>query len=483
MIKELTAIIQNPKFITTFATASLLLIISVFIGINEFKHSIKQYNTGTALTKSTTEDARSWHSVSSLAYRKPDPMQIFTTGINNDIGRFSSVNRENEVNLKNSSYSDDPIFAVFRFFDFAFIFTIVLSLFAIMFTYNSVNGEKEEGTLRLVFSNSVSRAEYIASKIVGSWLGLVVPLLIPISICYLLIMLFNVEFNYSDWSRLLTFTGTSLIYFSFFIVFGILVSSITKRSATSFLFLLTFWITTVFIVPRIGVIAAGQIIPIPSQAEIESQLDAYSKDTWNLQMKEVSTRWSNRNKQMEGMTPAERTAYEDEKSWGWMQEDDALRKEKEVEIAEYAKKLYEGYRNNKIELRKLALRFSRISPASAYQLASMNLATTDIELKSRYEEAIQNYREKFLKHADEKEAKEGGSFGMRITMDSETGFSVTDGRKENKLDFSELPKFVEPKYTYAEVLAPTLIDITILVILSIFSFGLSVFRFTRYDLR
>ena len=133
-----------------------------------------------------------------MAYRQPDPLQIFVSGVNNDVGRFSNVNREHGVKLQNSSYSDDPIFAVFRNIDFTFIITIVLSLFAIMFTYNSINGEKEEGTLRLVFSNSISRAEFIGSKIVGSWLGLVVPLLIPILMSFLFILILNVDFRSSD---------------------------------------------------------------------------------------------------------------------------------------------------------------------------------------------------------------------------------------------------------------------------------------------
>jgi len=481
--KELTTIIQSPKFVTTFATSSLLIILVVLVGISEYKHNVKQYNTGVVLGKSTTEDSRSWHSVSALAYRQPDPMQIFVSGVNNDIGRFSNVNKQKEVRLQNSSYSDDPIFAVFRSIDFAFIITIVISLFAIMFTYNSINGEKEEGTLRLVFSNSVSRVAYIGSKIIGSWLGLVVPLLIPILISFLFVIIFEIDFNFSHWNRLLLLTFASLLYYTFFIIFGILISSTTKNSSTSFLVLLTFWIVSVFIVPRVGVIAAAQFIQVPSQAEVDSQLDAFSKDMWNAQMEEISELWRQRNVLMEGMSTEERETFQDANSWSWMREDDLLRKEKEEEIAGFSKKLYEGFNNNKIELRKLALKLSRISPASAYQLTAMNLASTDIEMKTRYEDAVQTHREKFLKHASEKEEKEGGSFGIRINMDTETGISITDGRSENKLDFSELPKFVEPRRSLAKIFEPTITDLGILLVLTIVSFGASVFRFGKFDLR
>jgi ABC-2 type transport system permease protein len=481
--KELIAILQNPKFITTFTVSSFLIILSVLIGINEYKTNLAQYYTGISLAKSTIEESRSWHSINAIAYRKPDPMQIFVSGVNNDIGRFSNVSRRGEVKLQNSSYSDDPVFAIFRNIDFAFIITIVLSLFAIMFTYNAVNGEKEDGTLRLVFSNSISRAEFIASKVAGSWLGLVIPLLIPIAISFLLVILFDVDFRFFDWSRVLTFAFVSIIYFTFFIIFGILISSITKNSSTSFLLLLTFWIITVFIVPRVGVIAAGQIIKIPSEAEIESQLDAFSKDSWKNYTTQLSKMWGDRRLQMEGMTESEREMYEDDNSWGWMQKDDKLRKINEENITNYSRKLFEGYKNNRIELRKLALTLSRFSPASAYQLAAMNMASTDIAEKDRYEDAIQLYKEKFLTHATKKAETDGDSFGLRISMDSETGISVEGGRDQNKLDTSELPQFAEPSYTFAQIFEPTIIDISILFILSIACFGLSVYRFSKYDLR
>ena len=64
-------------------------------------------------------------------------MQVFVAGLNNDIGRFAEVEGGTTAHLKHSVYLDDPIFAVFRYFDFVFIVQIVLSLFAILFTYNA----------------------------------------------------------------------------------------------------------------------------------------------------------------------------------------------------------------------------------------------------------------------------------------------------------------------------------------------------------
>ena len=84
-------------------------------------------------------------------------MQIFASGVNNDIGRLSNISTWTEVKLRQSTYSDDSLFALFRFIDFTFIVQVVLSLFAILFTYDTINGERESGTLKLAFSNAVPR--------------------------------------------------------------------------------------------------------------------------------------------------------------------------------------------------------------------------------------------------------------------------------------------------------------------------------------
>ncbi|MGB5138758.1 MAG: ABC transporter permease subunit, partial [Candidatus Zixiibacteriota bacterium] len=243
--KELKAIILSPKFTATFVICSLLMLLSVYIGIQESRNSTRQYDVGRQLIEEGAREANSWNSLRYRTYRAPDPMMVFVSGLNYDIGRWSAINSQNMVKLRNSSYSDDPIFAVFRFVDFCFIVQVVLSLFAIMFTYDAVNGEREEGTLKLVFANSVPRARYIFAKCIGGWLGLVIPICLPILLSVLLVMLFDVPFGSDHWLRLITLIIASIAYFSFFIILGVLISSITKRSSVSFLLSLVAWIVFV----------------------------------------------------------------------------------------------------------------------------------------------------------------------------------------------------------------------------------------------
>ena len=215
--KELKMFITSPKFVATFIVCTLLLLLSVFIGIQEYQAGMRQFESAQRLVNDEMQAQSSWRSLSTRLYRKPDPLQIFVSGLHYDLGRLSHINQEEAVKLTNSIYSDDPIFAVFRFIDFTFIVQVVLSLFAILFTYDAINGERESGTLKLTFASAVPRVRYIAAKICGSWLGLTIPLLLPLLLAILLLLLYKIPLGADHWIKILSLFGVSFLYFTFFI--------------------------------------------------------------------------------------------------------------------------------------------------------------------------------------------------------------------------------------------------------------------------
>jgi ABC-type transport system involved in multi-copper enzyme maturation permease subunit len=425
----------------------------------------------------------SWMGANGEAYRRPDAMQIFVTGTNNDIGRFSRISTFQPAKLQNSPYSDDPIFAVFRSVDFAFIVQIVLSLFAILFSYDAINGEREHGTLQLTFSNPIPRVQYLAAKFVGTWLGLVGPLIIPVLLSILYVMVSGVPLETAHWLKLAVLLGISLLFFTCILSFGLLFSTVTRRSNVSFLISLVTWIAAVLIIPRVGAMAAGQMVSVPSVAETEGQRDAYEKQQWEQHMADMSQRWKERNAPTEGMSKSEREAFRDEHLAEWMEQDDAARKAMQKDIEQHGEKLNEDLRNRKAEQERAGLMLARFSPASAYQLAVMNLAGTDIGLKSRYEDAIQAFRKTFNDFTAQKQKETGNSGGIRITVDSDKGFSFSAPREKGVIDVSELPQFAPPVRTFAEAVLPTALDVGIIVLYTVLALAGAMIVFLRYDVR
>lgn len=478
MIKELKAIIQSPKFVGTFAVCAVLMFLSVYIGIREYQASVRQYETAGRLTEQRMQEQSSWFRVTNRAHRAPNPLQIFASGLSYDIGRFSEINAQEGVRLRHSVYSDDPIFAVFRFIDFTFIVQIVLSLFAVLFTYDAVSGEREGGTLRLVFSNVVPRAHYLFAKCAGAWLGLVVPICVPIMLCVLLVVVSGVPLSATHWARLFTLLGGSLLFFTFFIVAGVCISTFTRRSSISFLLALVAWIAFVLVIPRAGVLAAGHLVSVPSVAEIEGRRDGFAKDRWADFYDQIHKHWATRD---DGSRPA--GEQDDEELWNWMQVEDSLRREVEREIDDFENKLAADLRRRREVQERVGLSLSRFSPAAAYQLAAMSLAGTGIGLKSQYEDGLGEYRERYKQFVEKKQEESGHAGGIMISISSENGFQISQSRKGAGLDFGELPRFDSPQTTYAAALPSAVTDFGLLAFYTLFAFAGAFVRFLRYDVR
>ncbi len=480
---ELRAILYSPKFVATFATCSLLMLLSVFVGIQEYRASVRQYEASLSLADQQLQEASSYSGVNMRTYRAPDPMQVFVSGVQNDIGRFSDINASEALKLTNSVYSDDPIFAIFRFIDFTFIVQVVLSLFAILFTFDAINGERERGTLKLIFSNAVSRAEYVLSKSIGAWLGLLAPLAIPVLLSLMLVSLFKIQLQPEHWMRLAILLAAAVLFFTFFVFLGVLISTLTRHSSVSFMLLLVSWVALVLIVPRAAVMAAGQIVPVPSIAEIEGREDGFAKSQWRTYEQQLAKRWQQRNGEMAGLSPADRQAYRDEHLWQWMEQDDAARTEIQEEINAFRTKLNEDLRNRKAELQRSAFTLSRLSPASAFQLTAMNLAGTNIDLKSRYEDSMASYRSELIAYGRRKQKESGTTGGIRITIDSEAGLNISTGRDKGTLDFSDMPRFQPPRRSLAQATAPAVVDLGLLALYSLLALAGAFVRFLRYDVR
>lgn len=473
----------SPKFFSTFLVCSILILISIFIGINEYKNSVKQYETNQQIAQQDITQASNWMSVRNIAHRAPTPMQIFVSGLHFDVGRLSGISNFNDVKLTRSPYSDETLFAIFRFIDFAFIVQVILSLFAILFTYDAINGERENGTLKLAFANSVSRVQYLIAKFTGTWLGLIVPLLVPILLGLLLVITMGVPVTGSEWQSIISLIALSILYITFFIGIGLLISSITRKSSLSFLLLLVIWISGVLILPRIGVMTAGQITPVESVAQLEAKQEAFQRARWEQYSSELSEVWQNRSQEMEGMDENERQAYRDEKEWEWLEEDDASRKLVQSDIVDNNRKLMEEAQNKKEGQQLLAFNLSRVSPVSSFRLAAMNLATTDIGLKTRYEESMRLYKDDFTEFVEKKQAEGGEHGGMRIEFDSNSGLKIDFGRNDQGLDMSEMPQYTPPTVTAGVGFQNSILDFGLLILFIMMTFGGSFFAFLRYDMR
>jgi ABC-type transport system involved in multi-copper enzyme maturation permease subunit len=365
-----------------------------------------------------------------------------------------------EIRPHGSMYNENPIYAAFRFLDLDFLFQIILSLFAILFTYNAVNGEKERGTLRLIFSNSIPRDKYILGKVIGSYLGLAVPLMIPILLGCLILPLLGVPLTIEEWSKLGFIILAGYLFLGVFITLSVFVSTLTIHSSHSFLFLLVIWIFAVLIIPRSSVLIAGSFTDVPSVDEINSKKNAYSRELQKDFMNKLNS-------------------FKPSNGGDMMQEFNKHMEEVNTERDEkmniFGGKLEEERQNKLNRQAELALSISRISPASSFSLAASNLAGTSLDLGKSYQEQAKNYQRIY---GDFQREKSGGSSGGRMIL-----MMIRDGDEQPSIDPSELPIFTFEPPRFAAVIAESAIDLTILIVFNLLFFTGAFVRFSRFDLR
>ena len=143
--------------------------------------------------------------------------------------------------------------------DWTFVIGYVLSLIAILFTFDSISGERERGTLRLTLANSVPRHTVLIGKFLGALVSISVPFVLAILMNLLVISTASeVQLGTDTWSRLGIILLIAMLYLCLFLALGLLVSSRVRRSAASLVILLLIWVTFVVFMPStLASIASG----------------------------------------------------------------------------------------------------------------------------------------------------------------------------------------------------------------------------------
>ncbi len=304
--KEILETITSAKFVFTFLLCAVLILLSVFTGISNYRSDSKEYTAALALNKKNLESQPSYQALAGLGTKinkTPQVLGAIASGIDEAVGRVAAVNIAYDPNLVDSKYESNPIFSVFGALDLTFIVKIVLSLFAILFTYDAIVGEKERGTLKLTLSNRVPRDRLILGKVIGGFISLLIPLVIPLVLSMLMLLVFpNISMTGDSWGRLLIMFLMYFLYLSVFITLGLFVSARTNRSSTSFLILLFIWVIFVTVIPKLSVITAAQLKPIPSVHEITAKKDAFLQQVQGSAQKEVMV-WVKANRSEAGGGP------------------------------------------------------------------------------------------------------------------------------------------------------------------------------------
>ncbi len=242
--------------------------------------------------------------------------------------------------------------------DWAFIVKFIFSLYAVLLGFDAFSGEKEQGTLRQVLSNPITRFKLLLAKYAAGLTTLLLPLVLGM-IVSLVILGLQVPgvLSLESSGRILLFLIAACFYLSVFILVSLTLSSWMPESSSVLLVAMVVWLLFVVIAPNVSGVVADGFSPAPGEYATAKQLE------WA-----VGPNFQQKFDQLGKAIDRGELATEEDVRREFARMCDDL----QIEIT----KVHETYQNAMSQRASLARDISRLSPTALLQYAVEGIAGT-----------------------------------------------------------------------------------------------------------
>ncbi|MFB0554786.1 MAG: ABC transporter permease [Phycisphaerae bacterium] len=467
--KEILENLLSLRFIL-----SLLLIISLFtvggfVSVKKQRQQIDDYwretNKNLSALSEQTEQLYKLAFFEQTIWRKPKSLTFCAEAFEKYLPnyfRFSMFGMDYPEVKSRTNF----LISGFNDIDWVFIISVFLSFVVMLFTYDSICGEKEAGTLRLMLASSIPRHKILLGKYFGAMFTLGIPLLVGLLINLIIVVSSEViNIGTRDWLRIFGVVLLSLVYLSIFVLLGMFVSSRTAHSANSMVVLLLIWVALVILIPSMGRIVSNAFQKIPTQTEMNRQQS-------ELKEQIVSNAFSGKygeNALSFNPDPNNPT------------NNPPARARFRNAITDAKNQIIENRLNQMTTQVAVGRRFTRISPTMIYRCASEVIVGTGIRRFSDLRRQIKRYQEDLEEYIRSKDQEDPESLHLIF---EEEGAARSWGAISGKpVSFDTVPKYQEQEATLGESLQWAFRDIGLLVLFNLVFLTASFASFLMYDVR
>lgn len=473
--------ILNLRFSIGLLLSVMLTIMCVLILTHQYGQEMDDHNTRIALQDDFLNNYAHTNRLGgmTLPQKPPEVFRPFIIGIQ----RNADIEKIGNYRLP-ESFDDNPLPVLFPHIDFLFIVTIIMSLMAILFSYDAITGERERGTLKMLVSNSLSRATIIVSK----WIGGLASLLIPLTVSLLIGVIYVtahplVHWDVSTWAAFSLLVLASMIFISLFYLLGLFVSCITRLSSISILTSLFLWVLLILVIPNISPFITAQLFSVPSVNRIEREVNRLLDTDRDNLGRELSREVDKKFMQEYGQAFIDYRSLSNNEIRRLVSADPEVRKLHEAYRAETGKAWNEANRIqgekstkllDELELQsekqlRIAKNLACLSPYSNFMYIATDLTGTGLRSIDHFQEVFEEYSSGFDEFVSKKvsEAKEADP-----TFGSNTFLDISD---RPRFSFKEEPlrKRLRLGLTYWEIL----------LAFNVLFFAGAFVKFVGYDVR
>ena len=465
--KEILENLLSLRFILSLVLVICLFAASGFVFVKNYKQQADDYWKETNKNLSgLSEESNQLYKLAFYEqniYSKPKPLTFCAEGFDKSLPncfRFDTF----AIGLPEIKGQSNFMLPHFSDIDWVFIISLIFSFVALVFTYNSICGEKERGTLRLILAGSIPRHKVLIAKYFGVMLTIGVPLFIGLLVSLIIVITSNVTvFSGLDWLKIVTIVFLSFLYLSLFVLLGMFVSSRTGRSVNCMVILLLVWVGLVILIPSFGRIISDVSCKSPTGIELERKLSEVEAEAWNN-----SEKYGERAGNM-SHNPANPI------------NNPPARARLQNAVTNAQNQVIEDHHNKMIAQVFTGRNFTCISPAVIYQRASEAVAGTGINHTVNIYEQIKRYQDDLKEYVRIKDLEDPDSLHL---INPEIGTARSWKTISHKpVSFDTVPKFQERDLPLGQSLKLAIWDIGLLVLFNLVFFAAAFVSFLRYDVR
>ena len=279
--RELLNNLMTFRFAAALFITLLLVVANTVVLIKDYEQRLESYNASVKTHHQEIREKQTYSAGEVEVDRPPNPLSIFNVGLDKRLGNEIWISHNYVPTLWEArmNASDNPYLNILSSIDIVFIFEVVLSLMALLFAYDALAGEREQGTLRLVLTHPIRRGHILLAKYISAMLCLLVPLLLSLLFAMILLTTTtSISLGADDFLRIGGIVLTSIAYLSVFYLIGLLISAVTQRTGTALMLAMFVWGALVLVYPNL-ILAAIRSSDIP-QAKAVSTFNQI-KQVWD----------------------------------------------------------------------------------------------------------------------------------------------------------------------------------------------------------
>ena len=468
--KEILGHILSFRFVVTLALLLVVVPVTTFVLTNDTLRRVSDASLRRAELETYMRTYAHFNRIGGVlqAAMPPIPFHALVRGLSAD------------VNL--AEFDNDPLPVMFPLVDLVFVVTILMSLAALIFAYDAVSGEKEDGTLKLMLANDLPRPVVILAKIAGGGVSLLVPFLMSLTVGLLVVLVHpGVGWGGTDWAALGLVALGAILYVMLFYALGMFISAKHHASSASIMTSLLVWVLAVLVVPNLSPYVASFFAPTPSRIQIEreaqrlgdTERDDLGRKLQAERLRELAVRYplaaqemseADRKRLME-RDPAAREALEARRkavSEAW-DEANRIQSEKIVAIVGAAAKKEEAQTG-------LSRTISMISPLATFTYLATDLSSTGMRNEAYFGRMRGVWDRAF------------GDYSRRKMAELQAKDPATDWWN-TAVDMSDRPRFEYREEPLGGRVQAALPEFLLLLGYGLVFFALAYVSFLRYDVR